>query len=99
MADVRRIAPEVCARHPKLDMLINDAGGLFDRRQITVDSFESTFALNHLSYFLLTSPLLPSLKAAGTARVVSVSFSGNNLARMRWDDLQYQAGYSGWLAK
>jgi NAD(P)-dependent dehydrogenase (short-subunit alcohol dehydrogenase family) len=98
MADVRRIATEVRARHSRLDVLINNAGGLFDRRQLTVDGFEYTFALNHLSYFLLTNLLLPSLKAAGTARVVSVSSSGNNLARMRWDDLQYQAGYSGWLA-
>lgn len=98
MADVRRIAAEVRVRHPKLDVLINNAGGLFDKRQLTVDGFEYTFALNHLSYFLLTSLLLPSLKAAGNARVVNVSSSGNNLARMRWDDLQYQAGYSGWTA-
>ncbi len=98
MADVRRIAAEVLARHPKLDVLINNAGGLFDRRQLTVDGFEYTFALNHLAYFLLTSLLLPSLKAAGKARVVNVSSSGNRLARMRWDDLQYQTGYSGWMA-
>ena len=98
MADVRRIAAEVRARHPKLDVLIDNAGGLFDRRQLTVDGFEYTFALNHLAYFLLASLLLPSLKAAGNARVVNVSSSANRLARMRWDDLQYQAGYSGWMA-
>ncbi len=98
MADVRRIATEVRARHPKLDVLINNAGGLFDRRQLTVDGFEYTFALNHLTYFLLTSLLLPSLKAEGNARIVNVSSSANRLARMHWDDLQYQAGYSGWMA-
>ena len=98
MADVRRIAAEVRARHPKLDVLINNAGGLFDRRQLTVDGFEYTFALNHLTYFLFTSLLLPSLKAAENARVVNVSSSGNRLARMRWDDLQYETGYSGWMA-
>jgi NAD(P)-dependent dehydrogenase (short-subunit alcohol dehydrogenase family) len=98
MADVRRIAAEVNTRHPKLDVLINNAGGLFDRRQLTVEGFEDTFALNHLAYFLLTSLLLPNLKAAGNARVVNVSSSANRLARMRWEDLQYQAGYSGWVA-
>jgi NAD(P)-dependent dehydrogenase (short-subunit alcohol dehydrogenase family) len=96
MADVRRIATEFRARHPKLDVLINNAGGLFDQRQLTVDGFEYTFALNHLAYFLLTSLLLPSLKAARNARVINVSSSANRLARIHWDDLQYQAGYSGW---
>jgi NAD(P)-dependent dehydrogenase (short-subunit alcohol dehydrogenase family) len=98
MADVRRIAAEVCSRHPKLDVLINNAGGLFDKRQLTVDDFEFTFAFNHLTYFLLTSLLLPSLKAVGNARVVNVSSSGHHLAQMRWEDLQYQTGYSGWRA-
>ena len=98
MADVRRIVVEVRTRHPKLNVLINNAGGLFDRRQLTVDGFEYTFALNHLTYFLFTSLLLPSLKAAGNARVVNVSSSGNRLARMPWDDLQYETVYSGWMA-
>lgn len=98
MADVRHIAAEVCSRYPRLDVLINNAGGLFDKRQLTVDDFEFTFAFNHLTYFLLTSLLLPSLNAAGNARVVNVSSSGNHLAQMRWEDLQYQTGYSGWRA-
>ncbi|WP_276605576.1 SDR family oxidoreductase [Deinococcus sp. Arct2-2] len=98
MADVRRVALEVTAAHPRLDVLINNAGGLFDRRLLTADGFEYTFAFNHLTYFLLSNLLRPSLNAAGSARIVSVSSSGNNLARMRWDDLQYQSGYSGWLA-
>ena len=99
MSDVRRVALEVSDRHKTFDVLINNAGGVFSERQTTADGFEYTFAFNHLAYFLLSSLLLPLLKAAaertGEARVVSVSSSANNLGRMRWDDLQFTHGYSG----
>jgi NAD(P)-dependent dehydrogenase (short-subunit alcohol dehydrogenase family) len=98
MSDVQRIALEVRAQHPKLDVLVNNAGGLFTKRTTTVDGLETTFAFNHLSYFLLTNLLLPSLRAAGNARVVSVSSVANRLARMRWDDLEFRRGYSGYAA-
>ena len=61
-----------------------------------MDGFEYTFALNHLSYFLLTNLLLETLKASGNARVVNVSSSGNRLARMRWDDLEFSSSRSTW---
>lgn len=100
MTDVRRIALEVRARHPKLDVLINNAGGIFHERQETVDGFEYTFAFNHLAYFLLTNLLLPSLKAAaaetGSARVVSVSSSGNLMGKIKWDDPNFKSGFSNW---
>ena len=98
MSDVRRVALEVRAKHPKLEVLVNNAGGLFNERRTTVDGFEMTFAFNHLTYFLLTKLLLPSLEAAEHARVVSVSSSGNRFGTVRWNDLQYTSGYSGWPA-
>lgn len=98
MSEVRRIALEVRELYPKLDVLVNNAGGLFNQRQTTLDGFETTFAFNHLAYFLLTNLLLPSLKAAGNARVVTVASDGNRFARMRWDDLQFSTRYSGWFA-
>ena len=98
MDDVRRIALEVRARHPKLEVLVNNAGGLFNTHQTTVDGFEMTFAFNHLTYFLLTNLLRSSLEAAEHARVVSVSSAGNRFGSMRWDDLQYEKRYSGWFA-
>ena len=98
MSDVRRIALEVRAQHPTLDVLVNNAGGLFNERQTTVDGFEMTFAFNHLAYFLLTNLLLPSLEAAEDARIVSVSSDGNRFGSMRWNDLQYEKRYSGWFA-
>ena len=90
MSDVRRIALEVYEQHRRLDVLINNAGGLFTERRDTVDGFEYTFAFNHLAYFLLTNLLLPSLKAAGNARVVSVSSSANRLEKIYWDDPQFK---------
>ncbi len=110
MTDVRRVALEICARHPKLDVLVNNAGGLFTERSTTVDGFETTFALNHLSYFLLTNLLLGALKAAGDARVlgntapsgpariVSVSSAANRLGKINWDDPHFKTGYSAYAA-
>ncbi|WP_216329751.1 SDR family oxidoreductase [Deinococcus aestuarii] len=94
MGDVRRIALEVRDRHGRLDVLVNNAGGVFRERRTTVDGFESTFAFNHLAYFLLTHLLLEPLRAAGRARVVSVSSSANRMGRVRWDDPQFTQGYS-----
>ena len=110
MAEVRRIALEVRAKHPKLNLLVNNAGGVFMARQTTVDGFEYTFAFNHLSYFLLTNLLLEPLKAAEharvlgstapiePARVVSVSSSANYGGKIVWDDLEGSSRYSGFGA-
>ena len=98
MAEVRRIALEVRAKHPKLDVLVNNAGGVFMQRQTTVDGFEYTFAFNHLSYFLLTTLLQGSLKAADHARVISVSSSANYGGKIVWDDLEGSSRYSGFGA-
>ena len=98
MEEVRRIALEVRARHEKLDVLVNNAGGVFRERRETVDGFEYTFAFNHLAYFLLTNLLLSGLKAAGNARVVSVSSSAQFFGRLRWHDPQLKAGYTAFSA-
>ena len=72
-ADVRRLADAVLALHPRLDVLVNNAGGLFGRRRLSADGIEMNFALNHLSYFLLTHLLIPALAAAAPARIVNVA--------------------------
>ncbi len=76
MAEVRRLAAEFQTRYNRLDVLVNNAGAFFMRRQETVDGLEMTFQLNHLSYFLLTTELLDTLKASAPARVVNVSSGG-----------------------
>ncbi len=98
MAEVRRVALEVRAKYPRLDVLVNNAGGVFMEHQTTVDGFEYTFAFNHLSYFLLTNLLLESLKAADHARVVSVSSSANYGGKIVWNDLEGSSRYSGFGA-
>ncbi|MFO1055521.1 MAG: SDR family NAD(P)-dependent oxidoreductase [Dongiaceae bacterium] len=85
-------------RRPRLDLLVNNAGSLFDRRLESVDGLEMTFALNHLGYFVLTHMLLPALRAAPAARIVSVASGAHRRATLDFADLQMTRGYSGWQA-
>lgn len=96
--EIRQLAQAFISRHQRLDVLINNAGAIFARRQETIDGIEMTFALNHLAYFLLTNLLLEALKASAPARIVNVSSFAHRLARIRFDDLQSQRRYIGWLA-
>jgi retinol dehydrogenase 12 len=98
LGEVRRVAAEFAAGHDRLDVLLNNAGAFYNKRQETAEGLEMTWALNHLNYFLLTQELLPLLRAAGQARIVSVSSAAHVGARMRWDDLEFRRGYSGWAA-
>lgn len=97
-AEVRRLAEEFTARHDRLDVLVNNAGALFNRRAESADGIEMTWALNHMSYFLLTNLLLDTLHAAGPARVVSVSSDAHHGGSIHFDDPQLRRGYSGWRA-
>src|SRR2546422_467828 len=70
---VRGLAQQFRDKHQRLDVLINNAGGIWMKRQETVDGLEMTFAVNHLAYFLLTHLLLETLEASAPARIVNVS--------------------------
>jgi NAD(P)-dependent dehydrogenase (short-subunit alcohol dehydrogenase family) len=85
-ADIRRLAGEVKQQHPAIDVLINNAGGLFPKRELTPDKLERTFAVNHLGYFLLTN----LLKDVITQRVVSTASGAHFSAQLDFDDLQYE---------
>jgi retinol dehydrogenase-12 len=91
---VRALAEMVLGRWPRLDVLVNNAGAMFGRRQLSAQGLEMTFALNHLSYFLLTLLLLPVLKAAASARIVNVSSMAHRGVRLDFDDLQAERRYS-----
>lgn len=95
---VRSFASRFGERHDRLDVLVNNAGGLFGRRQTTGDGIERTFALNHLGYFLTTMRLLPLLQAAAPARIVVVASEAHRGARLDFDDLQGEQRYSRWTA-
>ena len=84
-AEVRRLATEVRARTDRLDVLINNAGLVTSRREITEDGLETTLAVNHLAPFLLTNLLLNQLSAS--ARVVTVASDAHRSGAIRLDDL------------
>jgi NAD(P)-dependent dehydrogenase (short-subunit alcohol dehydrogenase family) len=93
MEDVKRVGAEIAAAEPRIDVLINNAGSLFSARQVTAEGLERTFATNHMAYFILTQMLLPSLKAAAPARVVSTASGAHRGNHLDFDDLQTTRGY------
>ena len=92
-AQIRTLAEEFHNQHNRLDVLVNNAGGAFVRRQESVDGIEMTFALNHLNYFLLTYLLLDTLKASSSARIVNVSSNSHYGASINLDDLEGKRKY------
>jgi NAD(P)-dependent dehydrogenase (short-subunit alcohol dehydrogenase family) len=97
-AEVRRLAAALRAGHQRLHLLLNNAGGLNPRREVTPEGLEVTFATNHLAPFLLTTLLLDLLLASAPARVVTVASRAHWRGRMHFDDLQLSRGYGGWRA-
>jgi retinol dehydrogenase 14 len=93
--DVRRLAGEVLAAYPRLDVLLNNVGGFWARRHVTADGLEHTFALNHLAPFLLTHLLLERLVASAPARIVTVSSAAHSMGKLDFDDLMAERNYSG----
>ena len=87
-AEVRRLAHEFKRRYERLDVLINNAGGVFRERRVSVDGFEHTWALNHLAFFTLTLELLEVLKASAPARIVNVASDAHRGGHIDFDDLQ-----------
>jgi NAD(P)-dependent dehydrogenase (short-subunit alcohol dehydrogenase family) len=94
LAEVKRVAAEIAAAEPRIDVLINNAGALFGSRHVTSDGLELTFATNHMSYFVLTHGLRERLRASAPARVVNVSSDAHKGQKLNFDDLQ-STSYSG----
>ncbi len=84
--------------HAPLDMLVNNAGLINLSRRLSDDGYELTFAVNHLAPFLLTEGLLPALRAAPAARVVTTSSAAEDRATLKLDDLMATRRYSGMAA-
>ncbi len=93
--EVRRLAGDVLDTYPRLDVLVNNVGGFWSRRHTTADGLEHTFAVNHLAGFLLTLLLEDRMRAAGAARIVTVSSDAHRSGVIDFDDLQGEHGYSG----
>ena len=88
LAEIKRLAAEIADREPPIDILINNAGALFGTRRLTEDGLEYTFALNHMSYFVVTEGLRDRLLASGGARIINTASAAHQRATLDFDDLQ-----------
>jgi NAD(P)-dependent dehydrogenase (short-subunit alcohol dehydrogenase family) len=95
---VRELAQALQSRQPRLEVLLNNAGVFMQRRTLTADGLETTFAVNHLAPFLLTLLLLDTLQACPHARIVNVSSDTHRSARVDFDNLQGERRYDGYAA-
>ena len=93
LSDVRTLAEGLLAAYPRIDVLVNNAGTVYDKRTLTADGYESTFAVNHLAPFLLTELLLDRIIASGQARIVTTASVGHYRGTMDFDDLGFERGY------
>ncbi|MBI4161566.1 MAG: SDR family oxidoreductase [Acidobacteria bacterium] len=93
--EIRRLAGEVRERLPRLDVLVNNAGVVMGERRLSPDGLEWTFAVNHMSYFLLTHWLLDLLRASSPARVVNVASEAHRRARFHLEDLPAGQNFDG----
>ena len=95
---IRRLATEYLERHDRLHVLVNNAGRIIGKRTLTEEGLETTFALNHLGYFLLTLLMLDLLKTGAPARVINVASSSHSGSHIDFSDLQSEKGYGGFRA-
>ncbi|MGA2125953.1 MAG: SDR family oxidoreductase [Xanthobacteraceae bacterium] len=95
---VRELGAALNAGLPRIDVLINNAGAMFQRRQLTAYGLEKTFALNHMAYFLLSDLLRDRLIASAPSRIVNVASDAHRGVTLDFDDLQGEKRYSGFRA-
>ncbi|MBT8162446.1 MULTISPECIES: SDR family NAD(P)-dependent oxidoreductase [Arthrobacter] len=95
---VKDFATRFLAANPTLDILINNAAIMASPEQRIGPGWESQFATNHLGHFTLVNTLWPALAAAGSARVVALSSTGHKLSPVRFEDINFDAGYDKWKA-
>jgi NAD(P)-dependent dehydrogenase (short-subunit alcohol dehydrogenase family) len=86
--EMKRVAAEIAGAEPRIDVLINNAGAMFSTRKLTEDGLETTFALNHMAYFVVTHGLRERLVASAPARIVSTASAAHQGASLDLDDLQ-----------
>jgi NAD(P)-dependent dehydrogenase (short-subunit alcohol dehydrogenase family) len=98
LGDLESVRAFAAAQEPPVDLLLNNAGVMAPPRTETADGFELQLGTNHLGHFALTGLLLDRLKAAGAARVVTISSNGHRMGRIDFDDLQGERRYTRWGA-
>src|SRR5260370_13197282 len=98
LESVRQLATEFQRKYSRLHVLINNAGLFNQRRHVTMDGYEDTFATNYLAPFLLTNLQLDLLKASAPSRIINVSSLGHYNGHINFDDLNFEKEYGGWKA-
>ncbi|HSV22943.1 MAG TPA: SDR family oxidoreductase [Xanthobacteraceae bacterium] len=94
LADMKRVGQEIATAEPRIDVLINNAGNVFSRRELTPDGLERTFATNHMAYFVLTGCLRECLQAAAPSRIVNTASAAHIGRTLDFDDLQLATHYT-----
>jgi NAD(P)-dependent dehydrogenase (short-subunit alcohol dehydrogenase family) len=92
-ASIRQLAEEILTKYPRIDVLINNAGGINRTRRLTEDHLELTWAVNHIAPFLLTTLLLERLKASAPARIITTTSDAHKGAEIPFDDINAVGGY------
>jgi len=98
LGEARRVAAEIAAAEARIDVLVNNAGAIFATRAVTADGLERTFALNHMSYFVLTAGLLDRLLSAAPARIVNTASNAHRQGHLDFGDLQSARRYRAFTA-
>lgn len=92
-ASVRELAAEALHRYKRIDVLVNNAGAMYSRRQLTPDGIELTWAVNHLAPFLLTTTLLDRIKESAPARIITTASDAHEGHAIPFDDLGAERSY------
>ncbi|WP_411823538.1 SDR family oxidoreductase [Leptospira sp. 'Mane'] len=94
--ETKKVAEKIQKDFPKIHVLLNNAGAFFSEHSVTKEGLESTFALNHLNYFVFADTLIPSLHASGEGRIVNVASGAHFGVSLDFDNLQGEVKFSGW---
>jgi NAD(P)-dependent dehydrogenase (short-subunit alcohol dehydrogenase family) len=94
ISEMKRLAVEIAAAEPRIDVLINNAGAMFGSRRMTEDNLELTFAINHMAYFVLTQGLRERLLASSPARIVNTASDAHKGRVLDFEDLQSAKRFS-----
>jgi NAD(P)-dependent dehydrogenase (short-subunit alcohol dehydrogenase family) len=98
LSEMSRLGDEIAAAVPRIDVLINNAGAMFNKRTVTEDGLERTFAVNHMAYYVLTNKLRDRLLAAAPSRVVNTASDAHRRQTLDFTDLQCEHNYRGLTA-
>ena len=98
MKSVQNLVDEIKRTYETIDVLLNNAGAYFSKLKMTDEGFEKTFALNHLSYFYLTTHLLEIVKHGNPGRIINVASTAHKNTELDFEDIQGMNDYKGWPA-